>query len=299
MQAFYVVPGAGVEPTWPCGRGILSAVCKPFHHPGVKKRRTARLFLGKIARLPLDFNIFSLALVPERLARYGDNRSFGEGVSVVKKFFPRLLASAVVVVCCSVAPEIDAEPGRTRIDITRGGVQTDSLLLSRGAPTALAVSIDGRSGAAITEPVTWTAAPAGVVAVHDDGGGRATVTALQDRFDDPAGRDPVATLSVCVGQNCTSISAVGLLAIDGVWRVRIDVAHVPYNGERDLQLVQDGRKVTCRGISIRFDGAGIRMTSGGGLLTRLNGTIISRTEARGTWANPRGFSGTWVARRLP
>ena len=29
-----VVPGAGIEPTRPCGQGILSPLCLPFHHPG-------------------------------------------------------------------------------------------------------------------------------------------------------------------------------------------------------------------------------------------------------------------------
>ena len=29
-----MVPGAGLEPTRPCGREILSLLCKPFHHPG-------------------------------------------------------------------------------------------------------------------------------------------------------------------------------------------------------------------------------------------------------------------------
>ena len=30
-----MVPGAGLEPAQPCGRGILSPLCLPFHHPGV------------------------------------------------------------------------------------------------------------------------------------------------------------------------------------------------------------------------------------------------------------------------
>ncbi len=35
-EATILVPGAGVEPALPCGKGILSPLCLPFHHPGLK-----------------------------------------------------------------------------------------------------------------------------------------------------------------------------------------------------------------------------------------------------------------------
>ncbi len=34
VRSFLMVPGAGIEPARPCGQGILSPPCLPFHHPG-------------------------------------------------------------------------------------------------------------------------------------------------------------------------------------------------------------------------------------------------------------------------
>ena len=46
----FFVPGEGVEPSWAFAHSILSAACKPFHHPG-KIVTSPFLFLLSVLRI--------------------------------------------------------------------------------------------------------------------------------------------------------------------------------------------------------------------------------------------------------
>ncbi len=207
--------------------------------------------------------------------------------------------SMVVAASFFTADQVPHAQERSGVVVTSAGRSIESVSLVHGKSTPLEVSIDGRAGSAITEPVVWTAVPSGVVDLRDGGDGRVTVTPLRDVFDDPNAREPRVTLGVCVGRRCISANFVCTLSVAGNWKTHIAVSQLPITQDRDFAFTQDGRKFEHRKVQLRVDGTHMRLTNGGGLLSRLDGTFTSRNEVHGTWATTDGFSGTWSAIRNP
>ena len=197
------------------------------------------------------------------------------------------------------AKKVEAQNERAKVEIFANGRSVDGLTLARGKAIDLSVVLDSRVGGAITKPVMWTAAPADIIDVRSVGGGRVTVTALRDIFDDPKGREPRASLGVCVENMCTSIGVVCVLSIEGIWKVHIVVKQLPITQDRNFPFTQDGRKFEYRKVGLRLDGVTMRMTNGAGLLTRLDGTFTGRDTVHGVWSTTDGFSGTWIGVRGP
>ncbi len=175
--------------------------------------------------------------------------------------------------------------------IARDGIAVDSLALPKGRLLHVAALVGGKLA---NEPATWSSVPEGVVDVRDLGGGRAEVKALRDIFD-AGGKEPRASLRVCVGESCAMVGVVCLVDVAGRWYARASIPGVPGTLKDDFALRQDGRRILYKDVVIRLEGTSMRLVSGGDTLSRFNGSLSSGTSASGSWISTRGFGGTWTA----
>jgi hypothetical protein len=202
--------------------------------------------------------------------------------------FPFILTTVFAV---ATVPDASADDGG--LVIARDGKPAGNLVIAKGKPLQVAVL---EHGTLSTGRAEWSAVPEGVLNVRDLGDGRAEVTANRDLFDN-GGREPRATLRVCVGNSCTASSVACVLDVAGRWQAHIDISGLPVSKDRGLTLRQDGRQITYKDVVIKLEGDTMRLVSGGSKLKRFSGKFTARGYAHGTWISVRGFGGTWSARR--
>ncbi len=99
-----------------------------------------------------------------------------------------------------------ARPGGLAVVDGDGRPVAADAVLVKGKSLTLAAMAPPPQAGVPAPPVAWKSEPEGVVAIADLGGGRASVTALRDWFDEQPGREPVARVTACAGPSCATVA---------------------------------------------------------------------------------------------
>ncbi|HSD12991.1 MAG TPA: hypothetical protein VLC10_05515 [Patescibacteria group bacterium] len=218
------------------------------------------------------------------------------------------LGAVAVTTWCALYSLPALAGGLAVVDGEGRSIAADAVLVKGKSLTLAAVAPPSDAGAS-APTVAWKSEPEGVVAVADLGGGRASVTALRDWFDEHPGREPVARITACAGPSCATVAITCLPDVAGTWPTKLEVGGLFGGSEvRDLVFVQRGRYVTFdpepankpdpdRIATLRLDGNALRTVKKGNVLTRFDGALSDRETGRGNWSSSWGFSGVWTANK--